>query len=79
MPLDNRVLQLSCPANGGISREVIFDRCNGRFLDVLRRREMRLSHRPIDNIHAGLPQLVGLGHSGHGSRGFNAVDAFCQL
>ena len=75
----HRFLQLRNAVRGRVLGLALADRADGRFLDVLRRVEIRLARAEADHVEPLAFHLVRLGR--HGNRGgrFHAGDGFGKL
>ena len=81
MTVHHRIAQFSRARRRRVLGEIFMNGGDGRFLNVLRRREMRLADAEVYDVHALLAQLVGLGyhrHSGGGLYAANAFGKFCD-
>jgi hypothetical protein len=79
MAMNNGVTQLDSSTDSRVFAEIILDSRNGSILDMLWRREMRLTRSKIHDIDTLLAQLVSFSNHGHSGGRFDAVDAFSQL
>jgi hypothetical protein len=77
--MNDCVTQLDGSTDSGVFAEIILDGRDGSILDVLWRREMRLTRSKIHDIDTLLAQLVGFSNHGHSGGRFDSVDAFGQL